>query len=98
MTAGIGERHHAEAWAGRAARAVLAGPALLRRGQFRGSQEAAHGLAADGEVLLDTKFFRQVGIVEALVLAAGQAQDQLPLGRGQSPRHRTPAIAVLHPG
>ena len=32
MTAGIGERHHAEAWTGRAAGAVLARPAFLRRG------------------------------------------------------------------
>src|SRR5271166_1955603 len=38
-----------------------------------------------------------MGIVEALVLAAGQAQDQLPLGRGQSPRHGASAIAVLNP-
>src|SRR5271166_2517069 len=32
MTAGIGERHHTETWAGRAARAVLPRPALLWRG------------------------------------------------------------------
>ena len=61
MTAGIGERHHAETWAGRAAGAVLARPALLRRGQFGGPQDAAHGLAADGEVFLGAKFFRRDG-------------------------------------
>src|ERR1035437_5095666 len=71
MAAGIGERHHAEAWAGR--------PALLRRRQFGGPQDAAHGLAADREVLFAAKFFRQMGIVETLILAAGQAQDQLLL-------------------
>src|SRR5450755_822396 len=37
-------------------------------------------------------------IVEALVLAAGQAQDQLLLGKRNGPGHGTPAIAVLHPG
>jgi hypothetical protein len=71
MTAGIGEPHHAEAWAGQAAGAVLARPTLLGRRQFRGPQEAAHGLPADSEVLFDTKVFRELGIVEALVLAAG---------------------------
>src|SRR5271167_2703913 len=38
-----------------------------------------------------------MGIVEALILAAGQAQDQLLLGRRQSPRHGASAIAVLYP-
>jgi hypothetical protein len=47
MTAGIGERHHAEAWAGRSAGALLTRPALLRRSQFRSRQEAP-SLAADG--------------------------------------------------
>src|ERR1700730_15242948 len=37
MTAGIGERHHAEPRAGRASRAVLARPPLLRRSQFGGA-------------------------------------------------------------
>ena len=37
MTAGISERHHAETRTGRASRAVLAWPALLRRSQFGGS-------------------------------------------------------------
>src|ERR1017187_7655410 len=72
MTAGIGERHNAEAWAGWPARAILARPALLRRRQFGGTQDAAHGLAADREVLFAAKFFRQVGIVEALILAAAR--------------------------
>ena len=81
MTAGIGERHHAEAWAGRAAGVIFAGPALLRRGQFGGAQDAAHGLAAEAEILLDPKFFGEVGIVEAPVLAPGQVQDQLLLGK-----------------
>src|SRR5664280_1022699 len=97
MTAGIGERHHAEAWAGWPARAILARPALLRRRQFGGAQDAAHGLAADREVLFAAKFFRQVGIVKALVLAAGQAQDQLLLGNGNAPRHAASAIAMLYP-
>ena len=56
MAAGIGERHHAEAWTGRPAGAVLARPALLRRRQFGGAQEAAHGFAADREVLLGRSF------------------------------------------
>src|SRR5664280_674972 len=42
-------------------------------------------------------FFRQVGIVKALILAAGQAQDQLLLGNRNRPRHAASAIAVLHP-
>src|SRR5208337_1818966 len=94
VTAGIGERHHAETWTGQAAGAILARPALLRRSQFGGPQDAAYGLAADGEVFLDPKFFREMGIVEALILAAGQGQDQLLLGRRQSPRHGASAIAV----
>src|ERR1017187_10447341 len=98
MPAGIGERHHAEAWAGWAARAILARPALLRRRQFGGPQDAAHGLAADREVLFAAKFFRQVGIVKTLILAAGQAQYQLLLGCRTGPRHAASAIAVLHPG
>jgi hypothetical protein len=97
MTTGIGERHHAEAWAGRPAGAVFSRPALLRRRQFGGAQDAAHGLAADGEVLLEAKFFRQMRIMEALVVAAGQAQDQLLLGNRNSPRHGASAIAVLDP-
>src|ERR1019366_2934549 len=97
MTAGIGERHHAEAWTGRPARAVLARSALLRRRQLGGPQEAAHGLAAHGEVLLGLEFFREVGIVKALVLAAGHAQDQLLLGKGNRPRHAASAIAMLYP-
>jgi hypothetical protein len=52
MTAGLGERHHAEAWAGRSAGAVLTRPALLRRSRFRSRQEAAPSLAADGEPFL----------------------------------------------
>src|ERR1019366_2253407 len=83
VTAGIGERHHAQARAGRPAGTVLARPALLRRGQSRGAQNAAHGLATDGEVLFGTKFFREMRIVEALVLAPGQVQDPLLLGRRQ---------------
>ena len=71
MTAGIGERHHAEGWPGRSAGAVLTRPALLRRSQFRSRQEPAPTLAADGGPFLG--FFRQMEIVEARVLAAGQA-------------------------
>jgi hypothetical protein len=67
VTAGIGKGHHAEARAGRAAGAVLTRPALLRGGQFGGAQDAAHGLAADGEVLFGAKFLRQMRIVEALI-------------------------------
>src|SRR5208337_3624686 len=37
-------------------------------------------------------------IVEALILAAGQAQDELLLGDRNGPRHGATAIAVLHPG
>src|ERR1019366_10528672 len=97
VTAGIGERHYAQARAGRPAGTVLARPALLRRGQVRGTQNAAHGLAADGEVLFGTKFFREMRIVEALVLATGQVQDQLLLGRRQGPRRGVSTIAVLDP-
>src|SRR5208282_713172 len=97
VTAGIGERHPAQARAGRSAGTVLARPALLRRGQFRSAQNAAHGLATDGEVLFGTKFFREMRIVEALVLATGQVQDQLLLGNRQGPRRGASAIAVLDP-
>jgi hypothetical protein len=78
MTPGIGERHHAEAWARRSAGAVLTRPALLRRSQFRSRQEAAPSLAADGGPFLG--FYPQMEIIEARVLAAGQALDQLLLG------------------
>ena len=97
MTAGVGEHHHAETRTGRASGAILARPALLRRSQFGGPQDAAHGLAADGEVFFVAKFFRQMRIVEALILAASQVQDQLLLGKGNGPRHGASAIAVLHP-
>ena len=97
MTTGIGEGHHAEAWAGRSAGAVLAGAALLRRRQAGGAQDAAHGLAADDEVLFGTKFFRQMRIVEALVFVAGQAQDQLLLGNRNGPRYGASAVAVVDP-
>jgi hypothetical protein len=97
MTGGIGEHHHAKAWTRRTAGAILASPALLRRSQFRGPQDAAHGLAADGELLLDAEFLRQMGIVEAPVLAPGEIQDQLLLGNRNGPRHGASAIAVLDP-
>src|SRR5258708_29403818 len=51
MTAGIGERHHAEAWAGWSAGAVLTRPAFLRRGQFRCPPKAALRLAAHLDAL-----------------------------------------------
>ena len=57
MTAGIGKRHHAKAWAGRPAGAVLPRPALLGRGQFRAPQDAANGFAADAEVLFEREVF-----------------------------------------
>ncbi len=81
MTAGIGEGHHAKTRARRASGTILARPALLRRGQFGGAQEATHGLAADGEIFFAAQFFRQMGIVEALIFAAGQGQNQLLLGK-----------------
>src|ERR1039458_8120064 len=80
-----------------AARAIFTRPALLRRRQFGGAQEAEHGLAADREVLLEAKLFRQMRIVKALILATGQTQDQLLLGNRNGPRHGTPTIAVLYP-
>ena len=58
---------------------------------------AAHSLATDGEILFGGKFFCQMRIVEALILAASQVQDQLLLGNRQGPRHGASAIAVLHP-
>src|SRR5271157_4178449 len=82
---------------GRPAGAVLSRAAFLRRRQFRGPQDAAYGLAADGEVFLDPKFFREMGIVEALILAAGQAQDQPLLGKRKGPGHGASAVAVLYP-
>ena len=36
-------------------------------------------------------------IVEALVLAASQTQDELLLGKGNGPRHHPSAVAVLDP-
>ena len=71
VAAGIGEGHHAETGAGRAAGAIPARASLLGGRQFGSAQDAAHGLAADGEVFLGTKFFGEMGIVEALILAAG---------------------------
>jgi hypothetical protein len=97
VTAGIGEHHHAAARAGYAARAILARPTLLRRGQFRSPQDTAHGLATDDEILSDAKFLRQMRIVETLILTASQVQDQLLLGNRNGPRHGASAIAVLHP-
>jgi hypothetical protein len=65
MAAGVGERHHAETRTGRASGTILPRPALLRGSQFRCPQDAAHGLAADGEIFLVAEFFRQMRIVEA---------------------------------
>jgi hypothetical protein len=98
MRTGVGERHHAETGAGRAAGAVFARPAFLRRGQLGSTQEATHGLAADEEVLVGVEFLTKMGIVEALILGAGQVQDQNLLGKGKSPRHGASAIAMLYPG
>ena len=98
MGTGVGKRHHAETRAGRAPGAILAGPAFLRRGQLGPAQDTAHGLAADGEVLLGVEFLAEMGIVEAPILAAGQAQDQLLLEKGDDPRHGASAIAMLHQG
>src|ERR1700728_113689 len=97
MTTGIGEYHHAEPWTRRTATAISARPAFLRRDQFGGPQDAPHGLAADGELLLDTELLGQMGVVEAPVLAPGEIQDQLLLGNRNTPRHGASAIAVLHP-
>jgi hypothetical protein len=72
MTAGVAKRHHAETRAGRAPGAVLAWGALLRGGQLGGAQNASHGLAAEPETFLGAKFFGEVRIVEAHILAAGQ--------------------------
>src|ERR1035441_743163 len=38
-----------------------------------------------------------MGIVEALILAPGEIQDQLLLGNRNAPRHGASAIAVLYP-
>jgi len=93
VTAGIGERHHAETRAGQASETVGAGPALLQRGQLGGPQDAAHGLAAEAEAFLRAKFFCEMGIVEArylprarptinsfwgAVTAQGMARPRLP--------------------
>jgi hypothetical protein len=80
---GIGERHHTETWAGRAARAVLARPAFLGRSQLGATQDAAHGLATDGDVLLGVEFLAEMGIVEARILGAVQGQNQNLPGMGR---------------
>jgi len=85
VTAGIGQRHHAKARAGRAAGAIFARPALLRRGEFRGPQDAPHGLAADGKILFSTKLFRQMRIVEALILASGLGSRSTASGEEARP-------------
>ena len=97
VTTGVGERHHAETGTGRASGTILPRPAALRGSHVGASQNAPHGLPADGEVFLVTKFFRQMRIVEALILAPSQAQNQLLLGKGKRPRHGASAIAVLYP-
>jgi hypothetical protein len=97
MTAGIGERHHAETRTGRASGTILTRAALLRRGHFRAPQNAPHRLPADGEIFLVAKFFRQMRIIEALILAASQGQDQLLLGKRNRPGHGASAIAVRYP-
>ena len=71
VATGVGEDHHAETRAGRATGAVLARPALVRRSPLGGAQDTAHGFAAHGQALLSAKFFYQMGIVEAPILAAG---------------------------
>src|ERR1700736_2811845 len=97
MTAGIGEHHHAEARARDSTTAILASAALLRRSQFGSSQNAPHRFAAESQVFLGAKFLREMRIVEALILAAGQAQDQLLLGKRNGPRHTLSTIPMLHP-
>src|ERR1700732_2961904 len=84
MAAGVGEHHHTEAGTAQAASAILAGTALLWRCQLGRAQDAAHGLAADDEVLLAVQFLAEMRIVEALILAACQFQDRPALGSGKS--------------
>src|SRR5580700_10332821 len=98
MTAGIGEHHHAEAGTAQAAGAVLASTALLRRCQLGAAQDAAHGFAADRQMLFAVQFLAEMRIVEALILAAGQFEDRPPQRSGQSPGRWPSAIAVMHPG
>jgi hypothetical protein len=97
MTAGVGERHHAETRTGRASGTILPRPTALRGSHFCAPQDAAHGLATDSKFFYVAEFFRQMRIVEALILAARQGQDQLLLGKGNRPRHGASAIAMLYP-
>src|ERR1700688_3587529 len=97
MTAGIGEHHHAEARAWNSAAAITARSALLPRSYFGGPQNAPHGFAAERQIFLGAKFLREMRIVEAMISAAGQAQDQLLLRKRNSPRPALSAIAMLHP-
>jgi hypothetical protein len=80
LAAGVGECHHSPPRARHTTGTILARPAFLGRRQFRPAQDAAHGLTADYQVLLHLKFFAEVGIVEASLLAPSQVQDQLRLG------------------
>ena len=97
MTAGVGEHHHAEAGTTQAASAILAGTTLLRGSQLGSAQDAAHGLAADGQMLFAVEFLAEMRIVEAGILAARQTQDGLAQSNRQSPRHGPSAIAMVHP-
>jgi len=95
---GVGERHHAETWAGQASRTVLAGPAFLGRGQLGAAQDSADGLATDRKVLVGVELLTEMRIIEAQIFGAGQVQDQHLLGNRKSPRHGASAIAMLDPG
>ena len=57
-------------------------------------QEAAQGLAAEGEALDLAKFFAEVVIVEASVGGAGQADDGLADPQGQAAGAGSSAIGV----
>src|SRR6202045_1564113 len=97
VATGIGEHHHAEARARDSTTAISASATFLRRGQFGSSQNTPRRFAAERQISLGAKFLREMRIVEALILAARQAQDQLLLGKRNGPRPALSTIAMLHP-
>src|ERR1700688_4895195 len=95
---GFNDCHHAEAGTAQAPGAVLARTALLRGSQLGSTQDAAHALAADRQMLFAVKFLTEMTIVEPNVLAARQFENHPALGGGKSPGHGASPIAVMHPG
>src|SRR5260370_16424888 len=91
-------RQYSELGGGQATLPMGGSAALSGRAETGLPQEAAQGLAAQGETLDLAKFLAQVVIVEAGIGRAGQTDDGLPHSGGQAAGTGSSAIGVRPSG